>query len=220
MVCRHCLRPAWRIAPFVILLPHLLLSLVLATTHRPPSNTPTLPYTPTPPPTTHLHTHNNFHQLLPERTGQCAAVAPLDATSSDNLTPEKLEGECQTCGVNEGHCDRRGKTCPTFSEVLCSKEERREETIRRVTLRYCPHMTLRSVMCDQQVESVTNTSQPGCSTVARHLQEMDNLVGRVLHQHQALISKYNCDHPYSITQTCSACKVRSHTSLTLSSITL
>ncbi|XP_042238804.1 uncharacterized protein LOC121877236 [Homarus americanus] len=228
MVCRHCPRPPWRPAPIAFLLPPLLLSLALATTHKPHTNTtpPTLSYTPPPPTTqatvhhthqyTHIH-HQHFFAFAAARTApehqkgekQCAAVAPLDVESKEGIPEVKLEAKCQTCRQeNKEECLRGRVPCPTLPEALCSTEEveKREEKIRKVTLRYCPHMALHSVMCEEQVESVINRTLAGCSTVARHLQEMDDMVGRVLHQQQALLFKYNCESNYSITQTCLGCQ--------------
>ncbi|XP_045601173.1 uncharacterized protein [Procambarus clarkii] len=234
MVCRHCPRPPWhcprspwhcprspwRPAPIALLLPPLLLSLALATTHRPHTNTPTLAYTPTPPTAihhTHQHTHNNRHfpalvaalSAPQHREGlrQCAVVAPLDSYSLESLTNQTLEDKCQTCSPENKEC-HQGRKCPTLPEALCSTKdgEKREEIIRKVTLRFCPHMALHSVMCQEQVKSVTDVKLAECSTVARHLQDMDSIVGRVLHQHQSLLAKYNCESHYSITQTCSGCQ--------------
>lgn len=233
MVCRHCPRPPWRPAPIAFLLPPLLLSLALATTHRPHTNTtpPTLSYTP-PPPTTqatehhaHQHTHiqhQHFLAFAAARTApehredekQCATVAPLDEKS---IPKGELEAKCQTCSRDNEACVQGREPCPPLSEELCSTEEgeKREELIRKRTLRYCPHLVLYSVMCEEQVESIRNRTLAGCSTVARHLQEMDNMVGRVLQQHKAIITTYNCEHSYSIRQTCTECQVSSHSPLDL-----
>ncbi|XP_071531521.1 uncharacterized protein [Panulirus ornatus] len=234
MVCRHCPRPPWRPAPIAFLLPPLLLSLALATTHRPHTNTtpPTLSYTP-PPPTTqatehhaHQHTHIHYHQhflaFAAARTApedredekQCATVPPLDEKS---IPKEELEAKCQTCSRDNEACVQGREPCPPLTEELCAteEEEKREELIRKRTLRHCPHLVLYSVMCEEQVESIRNRTLAGCSTVARHLQEMDNMVGRVLQQHKAIITTYNCERSYSIRQTCTECQVSSHSPLEL-----
>ncbi|XP_045122399.1 uncharacterized protein LOC123510942 isoform X3 [Portunus trituberculatus] len=219
MVCRHCPRPPWRPAPIALLLPPLLLSLVLATTQRPHTNTPppTLSHATSPPTTKatdhhahqHSHSHHTHHPILAavRSDTQCAAVAHLDSNSQEELPQEKLPAKCQTCEGDE-KCLRGDAPCPRLKETLCDEEqeEKRKEKIRRITLRYCPHLALQSVMCRNQARRVTDTTLARCVTQARHLQEIDDMVGRVLMQHYSLMAKYNCEYEYSITQNCTGCQ--------------
>ncbi|XP_050732820.1 uncharacterized protein LOC127006674 [Eriocheir sinensis] len=224
MVCRHCPRPPWRPAPIALLLPPLLLSLVLATTHRPHTNTPPpILLHATPPSTTkatdhhahqHTHSHHNHHPVLAavRADTQCAAVAPLDARSQEALPQEKLQAKCQTCEEDE-KCSNEEVPCPRLETTLCEEEikENREQKIRNITLRYCPHLVLHSVMCRDQERRVTDTTETHCSKEARHLQDIDDMVGRILLQHTELMAKYNCEEEYSITQNCTGCKVGEQT---------
>lgn len=116
-------------------------------------------------------------------------------------------------GGGDGSGSSSISSCRPLTEVLCEREpEHREEMMRRVTLRHCPHLALRSLLCQEEVASVVNRTVAGCCRVARHLQDIDSTVGRILAQHQALLDKYDCDMQrswrYSITQNCSDCKVR------------
>ena len=224
-MCRHCPRPPWRPAPIALLLPPLLLSLVLATTQRPHTNTPppTLPHATSPPTTKatdhhahqHSHSHPTHHPILAAvRTDtQCGWVAPLDTAIQKELPQEKLQAKCQTCEGDE-KCLRGEVPCPRLKETLCNEEKQgeRELKIRNITLRYCPHLALHSVMCRDKARKVTEGD--GCVTVARHLQEIDDMVGRVLMQHYSLMAKYNCEYEYSITQNCNECQVGKQTNHT------
>ncbi|XP_042855315.1 uncharacterized protein LOC122242156 [Penaeus japonicus] len=213
MVCRHCPRPPWRPALLAFLFPPLLLSLALAAAHRATVSTP-------PPPTslhyhsaitpTDTHAHRNDHHQrngaiiadwkVPQHSGnesQCAAATNFEI---EKVPQEKVAEKCQTCPRENETCD----SCRTLVEAVCyNKEpEEREQLIRRVTLRYCPHLVLQSVMCPLDRESVIHSIN--CSSVLRHLQERDEQVARILQQHRSIV--HNCERSYSMREKCTGCE--------------
>lgn len=203
MVCRHCPRPPWRPAPLAFLFPPLLLSLALAAAHRSTVSTP--------PPPTSLHYHSaitptdtNAHRNDPHprhgNESQCAAATNFEI---EKVPEEKVAAKCQTCTRENKTCD----SCRSLVEAVCYTEgtEEREQLLRRLTLRYCPHLVLQSVMCPLDRKSVI--SSVNCSSVLRHLQERDEQVARILQQHRSIV--HNCEQSSSVREKCTGCEVRS-----------